>query len=236
MRLFLIRHGQTTANVLGSLDTKHPGPGLTRLGEQQAGVIPKALENEQIDAIFASTLLRTQLTAEPLALARGLTVQVLGGLHEIEAGELEGRSDHASVRTYMHTAFAWGAGEVDLRMPGSGTGHDFFARFDADIAATIAAAANSTGAERSAAVFSHGAAIRVWAAARATNVPPKFAGLNNLDNTGVVELTGTPTDGWTLVSWAGMPVGGQQLADTTAEDPLGDPLSDPLSDTLGDPT
>jgi hypothetical protein len=29
-----------------------------------------------------------------------------------------------------------------------------------------------------------------------------------------------------------MPVGGQQLADTTAEDPLGDPLSD----TLGDPT
>ena len=27
MRLFLIRHGQTPANVLGQLDTAHPGPG-----------------------------------------------------------------------------------------------------------------------------------------------------------------------------------------------------------------
>ena len=219
MRLFLIRHGQTPANVLGSLDTVHPGPGLTRLGEQQAAVIPKALENEQIDAIFASTLRRTQLTAEPLAVARGLDVRVVGGLHEIEAGELEGRSDQASVLKYMKTVFAWGAGELDVRMPGAGTGHDFFARFDTDIA-------TATAEHETAAVFSHGAAIRVWAAARATNVPPEFAGLNNLDNTGVVELTGTPTDGWTLVSWAGMPVGGQRLADTTAEDPTGDMLED----------
>ena len=224
MRLFLIRHGQTPANVLGSLDTDHPGPGLTRLGEQQAAVIPRALENEQIDAIFASTLLRTQLTAEPLAIARGLDVQVAGGLHEIEAGELEGRSDHASVLKYMETVFAWGAGELDVRMPGAGTGHDFFTRFDADVAA--ATVQLERGDLQAAAVFSHGAAIRVWAAARAVNVPPKFAGLNNLDNTGVVELTGTPRDGWTLVSWAGMPVGGQQLADTTAEDPTGDTLDD----------
>ena len=225
MRLFLIRHGQTPANVLGSLDTDHPGPGLTRLGEHQAAVIPKALENEQIDAIFASTLLRAQLTAEPLAVARGLDVQVIGGLHEIEAGELEGRNDQASVRKYMKTAFAWGAGDLDLRMPGAGTGHDFFARFDSDIAA---ATATPTTERATAAVFSHGAAIRVWSAARATNVPPEFAGLNNLDNTGVVELSGTPTDGWTLVSWAGMPMGGQQLADTTAEDPTGDTLDDTL--------
>ncbi|TFD54007.1 histidine phosphatase family protein [Cryobacterium frigoriphilum] len=218
MRLFLIRHGQTPANVLGSLDTNHPGPGLTTLGEQQAAVIPRALENEPIDAIFASTLRRTQLTAGPLAVARGLDVQIAGGLHEIEAGELEGRNDQASVVKYMQTVFAWGAGNLDVRMPGAGTGHDFFARFDTDISAVSAEL-------ETAAVFSHGAAIRVWAAARAANVPPEFAGLNNLDNTGVVELTGSQADGWTLVSWAGMPVGGQHLADATAEDPTGDTLS-----------
>lgn len=220
MRLFLIRHGQTPANVLGSLDTDHPGPGLTTLGEQQAAVIPRALENEAIDAIFASTLLRTQLTAAPLALARGLAVQVSGGLHEIEAGSLEGQSDHASVQHYMETVFAWGAGDLDVRMPGAGTGRDFFDRFDSDIRTV-------TSGFETAAVFSHGAAIRVWAAARATNVPPRFAGLNNLDNTGVVELTGSPTEGWTLVSWAGMPVGGHHLADATAEDPTGDALRTP---------
>jgi broad specificity phosphatase PhoE len=196
MRLFLIRHGQTPANVLGELDTAHPGPGLTQLGARQAAVIPDALRLESIDAIFASTLVRTQLTAQPLAVDRSLDVQVATGLHEIEAGALEGRSDRASVHTYMETVFAWGAGDLDVRMPGAADGHAFFARFDADIEAAAAGAGT-------AAVFSHGAAIRVWAAARARNVPPLFAGTNDLVNTGVVELTGSPQDGWTLVSWAG---------------------------------
>ena len=196
MRLFLIRHGQTPANVLGELDTAHPGPGLTELGARQAAVIPDALRLESIDAIFASTLVRTQLTAQPLAVDRSLDVQVGTGLHEIEAGALEGRSDRASVRTYMETVFAWGAGNLDVRMPGAADGHAFFARFDADIEAA------AVGAE-TAAVFSHGAAIRVWAAARAHNVPPLFAGTNDLVNTGVVELTGSPQHGWTLLSWAG---------------------------------
>ncbi|MBC7443557.1 MAG: histidine phosphatase family protein, partial [Ramlibacter sp.] len=129
------------------------------------------------------------------------------GLHEIEAGSLEGRSDRASVQTYMETVFAWGAGDLDVRMPGASDGHGFFERFDADIAAATAGVAT-------AAVFSHGAAIRVWTAARTVNIPPLFAGSHHLENTGVVELTGSPTDGWTLVSWVGLAVespGGPEL-------------------------
>jgi len=196
MRLFLIRHGQTPANVLGQLDTAHPGPGLTDLGMRQAALIPQLLHSQMIDVIFASTLLRTQLTAQPLAADRGLEVRVADGLHEIEAGSLEGLSDRASVRAYMETVFAWGAGAPGARMPGATSGHAFFSRFDAAIA--VAAAGADT-----AAVFSHGAAIRVWTAARARNVPPIFAGTNDLVNAGVVELTGSPVAGWTLVSWAG---------------------------------
>lgn len=203
MRLFLIRHGQTPANVLGQLDTAHPGPGLTELGARQAAVIPDALRFESIDAIFASTLLRTQLTAHPLAVDRRLDVQVANGLHEIEAGSLEGRSNRASIRTYLETVFAWGAGNLDVRMPGASDGHAFFTRFDADIATA------ASGVE-TAAVFSHGAAIRVWTAARAHNVSPMFAGTNDLDNTGVVELTGSPQEGWTLIKWAGLVVEGNR--------------------------
>jgi probable phosphoglycerate mutase len=215
MRLLLIRHGQTPANVHGLLDTAHPGPGLTELGARQAAVIPDALRFESIDAIFASTLVRTQLTARPLAIDRRLDVRVGTGLHEIEAGALEGRSDRASVRVYLDTVFAWGAGNLDVTMPGASNGHAFFARFDADI--EIAASGADT-----AAVFSHGASIRVWTAARAHNLPPMFAATNDLDNTGVVELTGSPQDGWTLVSWAGLPMGGALLADESAEDPTGE--------------
>ncbi|MFO7691276.1 MAG: histidine phosphatase family protein [Cryobacterium sp.] len=217
MRLFLIRHGQTPANVLGRLDTAHPGPGLTELGSRQAAVIPDALRRARIDAIFASTLVRTQLTAQPLSAARSLDVRVVDGLHEIEAGSLEGLSDRASVHRYLSTALAWGSGELDERMPGASTGHDFFERFDADIAAASAVA--------TAAVFSHGAAIRVWTAGRARNLPAEFAGAQELQNTGVVELTGSPEQGWTLVNWAGRPVGGGAFSDDNAEDPLGEAVS-----------
>jgi probable phosphoglycerate mutase len=217
MRLLLIRHGQTPGNVLGRLDTAHPGPGLTDLGRRQAAAIPDALRSDPIDTIFVSTLLRTQLTAHPLATDRALDVQVASGLHEIEAGSLEGMRDRESVQTYLETAVAWGSGDLEKRMPGAETGHDFLGRFDHDIA-TVAASSDV------AAVFSHGAAIRVWTAARAQNVPSTFARANELDNTGVVELTGSPEEGWTLLAWAGLPVGGMALADLSASDPLGDPL------------
>lgn len=220
MRLFLIRHGQTPSNVAGLLDSAAPGPGLTELGMRQAAEIPDALQSTPVDAVFASTLIRTQLTAAPLAEDRRLDVVVLPGIHEIEAADLEMNSDHASIRTYLETAFAWGLGQLDATMPGGSNGHEFFARFDESIA-TVAASGVDT-----AVVFSHGAAIRVWVAGRAINVPPSFAGEHDIQNTGVVELDGSPADGWTLLSWQGTPVGGYDLVDDTAEDPTGETLDE----------
>jgi len=217
MRLFLIRHGQTPANVLGQLDTAHPGPGLTDLGARQASMIPDALRAQPLEAIVASTLVRTQLTAGPLAADRNLKIRIAVGLHEIEAGSLEGLSDRASVRRYLETIFAWGSGDLDATMPGAFDGHSFFRRFDADIDA-------ATASVETAAVFSHGAAIRVWTAARAVNIPPMFTVTNDLENTGVVELSGSQQRGWTLVSWAGMPAGGGELTDHTVDDPITDPI------------
>jgi broad specificity phosphatase PhoE len=220
MRLLLIRHGQTPANVLGQLDTAHPGPGLTELGLQQASEIPDALGAQPIDALFASTLVRTQLTAAPLAQARGLQVEVRRGLHEVEAGDLESRSDREAVRIYLETVFAWGAGNLDVAMPGGPDGHDFFGRYNADLESIAGSGADV------AAVVSHGAAIRVWVAAHAGNVPPMFAAENPLDNTGIVVVDGSFEDGWALTRWAGQPVGGRDLVDTTAEDPTGETLNE----------
>lgn len=222
MRLLLIRHGQTPANVLGRLDTAEPGPGLTELGRAQAAAVPAALAAERIDGIYASTLIRTQQTAAPLARVTGeMHRVVLPGIHEIEAGELEGRSDEESIRVYLKTVWSWGSGELDPRMPGAGDGHDFFGRFDADIARIAA----EHDADATVAVFSHGAAIRVWAAARAGNVDPTFPGREHLDNTGVVVITGDPAAGWVMESFAGAPIGGPALQDPAADDVTGDPLA-----------
>jgi len=220
VRLLLIRHGQTPANVAGTLETAAPGPSLTDLGVRQAAEVPHALRNDPVDGIFASILNRTSLTANPLAIDRSMTVRVMPGLHEIEAGALQGLSDHASVRTYLETAFAWGSGNLDVAMPGGTDGHAFFARFDADLAAIYDLMPSGA-----AVVFSHGAAIRVWTGARTVNIPSSFAGSHELTNTGVVELDGSPGS-WKLISWQGTPVGGAAFDDASTGDVTGETLEE----------
>lgn len=222
MRLLLIRHGQTPGNVLGQLDTAHPGPGLTELGERQAHALARSLANQRIGLLYASTLIRTQLTAAPLATTRGLDIEVLEGLREIEAGALEKLTDRESHLRYLGTVFAWTAGELDRRMPSGPSGHDFFERYD-DSIARIAAAASAGDDGAAVAVVSHGAAIRVWTGLRASNVEAEFAARHVLANTGIVALEGDPDVGWRLIHWDDSPVGGLALADPTAEDPTGRP-------------
>ena len=216
MRLILIRHGQTPSNVLGALDTAHPGPGLTDLGLAQAQALVGSLAGEKIDTMHISTLLRTKITAEPLAESKNLELHTGYGLHEIEAGDLEMRTDHAAVRTYLETLLAWGAGELDARVPGGADGHEFFGRFDADIEEIAGSGADT------AAIVSHGAAIRMWVANRSVGFPKDFSTKNPLENTGIVVLEGNTRDGWHLKTWEGSPVGGPELADRDAEDPMGE--------------
>jgi probable phosphoglycerate mutase len=221
MRLLLIRHGQTPANVRGELDTAAPGPGLTERGFAQAQNIPGALRDERIDAVFASTLVRTQQTAAPLGDALHLPVTVLRGVHEIEAGEVEMAADHDSYRSYLGTCRAWGLGERDRMMPGASNGHAFFDRFTASIA--------SAAAVDTAVVVTHAAAMRVWVAGTATNIEPEFVTHQDLDNTGLVVLEGSPDDGWALVEWHGTPLGGQVMVDESAIDPTGENVDEALA-------
>ncbi|MER5600969.1 histidine phosphatase family protein [Streptomyces sp. NPDC002265] len=201
MRLLLVRHAETPANVDFLLDTTVPGPGLTALGEQQAARLPAALADEDIEAVYASTLLRAQLTAAPLAAARGIRVTVRDGIREVSAGDLErlpGESEEGL--RYMRTVFAWAAGDTWLRMPGGESGAEVLARYDAVVAEAADRDAGTV------ALVSHGAAIRLWTAARADNVDVPFATAHRLANTGVVILEGSPADGWKALTWAGATV------------------------------
>ncbi|WP_347108836.1 histidine phosphatase family protein [Paenarthrobacter sp. S56] len=218
MKLLLIRHGQTPGNVAGELDTAFPGPGLTELGERQAAALLEALKDESIEALYTSTLLRTQRTVIPLAKATGLEPEILDGVHEIEAGALEKKTDHESHMRYMGTVFAWSSGDLDVRMPGAFTGHDFFARFDASVEKVVAAG------HRTAVIISHGAAIRCWAGRRAEDIDTLFAETHQLPNTGIVALEGDPENGWRVLHWDQVPVGGLAMADQTADDPTGEAL------------
>lgn len=201
MRLLLIRHGQTPSNLKHLLDTEAPGPALTPLGQEQAAALPQALAAEQIDALYASPLVRTQLTAAPLAAATRLEVQIRDGIRELAAGDLEMRGDDDAAALYLTTAFAWSEGDTGRRMPGGENGVEALGRFD-----TVVAEAAGTGAE-TVAMVSHGAMIRTWVAARAANVDVAYASSHPLGNTGIVVLSGSPDQGWQALLWEEHPLG-----------------------------
>ncbi|MBO0908768.1 histidine phosphatase family protein [Arthrobacter sunyaminii] len=226
MRLILVRHGQTPSNEHHFLDTDVPGPGLTELGLAQAAALPEVLGHEPIDGIFASNLVRTQLTADPLAAALGLPVEVRPGLREISAGDLEMRNDRDAVIAYLKTVYSWVRGDLGVHMPGGPDGHETFARFDAVIEELQSAGLKNP------VVVSHGAMIRAWCTARAENVEPDFIVENALSNTGVAVMDRVDGDGdgdgqgtkgsWKLLTWMGEAVGGSALQDYGEDGPAGE--------------
>lgn len=218
MRLLLLRHGQTPSNVEGLLDTANPGPGLTRLGERQAAEVPNALRGRRVDGIAVSPLVRTSLTAAPLARDRGIEPLTVDGLQEIEAGELEMAGAHEAHQLYLGTVFAWARGDVGRALPGGPDGHTFLGRYDQALAKIAARGWDSV------VVVSHGAAIRAWVSARVAGVDIDYVERTTLANTGLVEIDGDPASGWQLVAWTADPVGGLELVAPAADDPTGEPI------------
>ena len=197
MRLILVRHGQTRSNLGRLLDTGRPGADLTDVGRGQAAALIEVLAAERIEAIYVSTLARTQQTAAPLSAALGLDVQIREGVREVSAGQLEMLGDDASVATYLDTVFAWSDGDLGLRMPGAESGAEVFARFD-DVVTEVAELGVAA-----AVIVSHGAVIRSWTASRVGNVTTEYVARNPLANTGVVVVDGSPRDGWRALTWDG---------------------------------
>ena len=193
MRLLLIRHAETASNVAGVIDTRAPGPGLTAVGQQQAHNLVATLAGERVETIYVSSQLRTALTATPLASSRSLPIVVLDGLREITGGSLEMKGDTNSTDSYLATVHSWIGGALSVRMPGGEDGHEFLHRYDSAVTEIF-----DSGC-RVAAVFSHGCAIRAWAAIRTRNVDPVLDLDHDLDNTEVTVLEGSPTN-WFLKS------------------------------------
>lgn len=217
MRLLQVRHGQTPHNVTGALDTSAPGAGLTRLGRVQAQAVSAALADEEVSAVYATSIVRTQLTAAPLVEARELALRVRPGLEEIPAGTLEMRSDSDAVHEYAATLVAWMQGDLSRPMPGGPDGHAFLTRYDA----AMRAIADEHSPDETVVVFSHGAAMRVYTALRA-GLDADTATELRIMNTGIGVLDGHPDIGWRLARWQSEPLGGIELADVRAHDVTGE--------------
>lgn len=192
MRLHLIRHGRTAANVLHLLDTAVPGHDLDEQGLVQAEALAEKLGGAPVEAIYVSPIVRTQQTAAPLAERLGLEPVVLDGLAEIRAGDLEMWPGYGA---YMQVIATWGKGDLAAARPGGEDGTTFIERFDEAIAGIVAQG------HAEAALVSHAAALGTWLAARAKGPMAGDGDERRLGNTAVVTLEGDPEGGWTIVDW-----------------------------------
>jgi broad specificity phosphatase PhoE len=91
-QLYLIRHGESVANVEPIIGGMRGDAGLTDRGREQARLLQQRLRSEKLhaDQLYASTLPRAWETADYVARALQLPVQPAEDLHELRPGDADG--------------------------------------------------------------------------------------------------------------------------------------------------
>ncbi|RZS45213.1 putative phosphoglycerate mutase [Herbihabitans rhizosphaerae] len=197
-RLMLVRHGETESNLRRALDSAPPGPPLTPEGRRQADALADRLAADPVVAIYASTATRAQQTAEPVAKAHGLPVEIIDGVHEVFVGDLEGRTDSEARDEFYDVFKAWAAGDLERSMPGGESAARIRERY---LTAIDQILERHPGGH--VVVVSHGGVIRLVAQWLAGNVDHKLASVALLPNTGHVLLESAES-GWRCLEWTGV--------------------------------
>ncbi|NMO04363.1 histidine phosphatase family protein [Gordonia sp. TBRC 11910] len=185
-RLFLVRHGETTSNVMRRLDTRLPGAGLTDFGARQAAQFALRTPITSAAVLLSSHARRAQQTAEIAAMVWGIDRGLVDGVFEVQAGDLEDNFDRASHEVFAGTVKRWLDGEIDVAVPGGESLREVYDRYLAAIDG-VAQQYFTDGADRDVYLVSHGAAIRL-AAAKLAGIDADFAMRNHLENTQSIEL------------------------------------------------
>ncbi|WP_029696895.1 adenosylcobalamin/alpha-ribazole phosphatase [Franconibacter pulveris 601] len=124
MKLWLVRHGQTEANVAG-LYSGHSETVLTTRGIQQAQAVGEMLKAVPFDKVLCSSLGRAQHTAKLIVAGRSLTPEVEPLLNEMHFGDWEMRHHRDLQREDAANYAAWCADWQNV-VPTNGEGFQAF--------------------------------------------------------------------------------------------------------------
>jgi broad specificity phosphatase PhoE len=169
--LLLLRHGQSEWNADGRWQGQADPP-LSALGEEQARDAAERLRGTTFSSLVTSDLRRARRTAEILAEALGLRLEVDPGLREIDVGDWTGLTRSQINAQWPGELAAWSEGRRESPLGGE-TRTQLVERARASL---TRAAAGATPGER-VLVVSHGALIRNLD--RALGLSP--ASIGNLD-------------------------------------------------------
>lgn len=106
IRIILIRHGETTWNVVGRFQGQEDTC-LSEAGQRQGKQVAEALRGTAIDAVVASPLHRAKVTAQYCAQLHDLPVHTDERLIEINHGKWEGMLVDEVQATYPELYTQW---------------------------------------------------------------------------------------------------------------------------------
>jgi len=200
-RLLLVRHGESEANVVHSLDCAVPGPPLSPLGLEQADALAETLAHEDIRRIYASTMRRAQQTVQPLARRLNLRVECRDGIREFDVGDLHPRNDPAAHALLDELMADWLLRKDSAAArPGGESAAEVVARFRSVLVDVLASYVDGV-----AVVATHGGALRLTGPKLFADVTEEFTYENHVPNTGIIDIDVTDA-GLVCKSWAGIPL------------------------------
>ena len=201
-RLILVRHGQSRGNVERRLDTRPPGADLTELGVRQAQDFARALAQPP-GLLLHSIARRAAQTASAIA---GELPEIVSrprevdGIHEVQAGDLENRSDYDAIAEFNTIYQKWHEGDLEVSMPGGESGRDVLDRYLPVLTDLRLRYLDDRDWHSDIVVISHGAAIRL-AAATLAGVESSYVLEHHLANAEAVALSPITDGRWSCVRW-----------------------------------
>jgi len=154
VKLFLIRHGQTSWNEEGRYQGDHDIE-LNRVGIKQAKLAAKYLSRVEFANIYSSPLKRTLFTAEKIRGRRDLDIEVRDDLKEMSFGEWEGLKFHEINEKYHKDYQNWLEDPYNNRPTGGENFKETTERTTAEINRAVSENIDGT----SVAVVAHGGVI-----------------------------------------------------------------------------
>ncbi|MFJ2975622.1 adenosylcobalamin/alpha-ribazole phosphatase [Kluyvera sp. NPDC087067] len=136
MKLWLVRHGETEANVAGLYSGHAPTP-LTEKGQAQARRLGDMLRQVPFDRVLCSELERTHLTARLLLAERNIPVTPHSRLNEMFFGDWEMRH-HRDLQVEDKENYAAWCNDWQHAAPTNGEGFPAFSQRVSDFAAELA--------------------------------------------------------------------------------------------------
>ncbi|MCI8804134.1 MAG: GNAT family N-acetyltransferase [Oscillibacter sp.] len=153
--IYLIRHAEAEGNLYRIAQGQHDS-NLTDRGWRQVRALERRFAGVSVDAVYASDLYRTCATASAIYKSHGLTLHRRRDLREIHVGDWEQRTWGEIVRRTPQAMEDFGKRMDRWSIPGAETPGQVLER--------VRKAVESIAAEnpgKTAAVFSHGYAIRL---------------------------------------------------------------------------